>query len=812
MKKRRFVSISLCFAIFCMMLGGIAVSAETGALINSDYENRGYYNIQKEGAKDWAWNSVSDGFLVISVSFMQPATANTRIHQVWETAGNKGSRPYILYTYADADRKIGNLTMQVKDASFNLGAYYAGQWTQAATIIDVENKKIYAYINEQMINPSTPFDYFQDTAGISALQMQMNNDNGDTYIDRVYVDRFCSMEAAKAALMTQTMINDSTDSEFTKTEKETLEKAAAPYLSALRESDNAEALAGLLSVTDAAIPKIRNDLFSENFEECTIGAEPTRNKVAFVNATVAEADGSKAVKILGNTRSRYTIAYQNASGANKEITENVTISFKFKQKGEDKAGSGRVTAATNSDGNSVAFELKSDGSNLYLYSYDESKELAKVVKNYFLDTWYKFDMNVNFVRKEISVYVDNKYAATVPFAMKQTTGIVRIMDANFWDGEGAAGTEHWFDDIRVYTETKTPDFAIGSSVYKNASGEVTSKLMAGGILESTYIHKNAAGAAKLYSTAYKGGKLSDIKVSDVAEGTAGEIVKVDVNLAVGDSAEDFEIRQFIWNNDMMPVAGDTFKTASADGATIFLVGDSTVATYNREEEYPIAGWGQMLGKYLPGIEIKNYAISGYTLKRTYNEGILQKALEEGKPGDYLMIQFAHNDSKLNRGEYVDAVREYRAWLKLYAEEAMANGMYPLFVTSPTRRVYASFGGDAVLASYSDAMKSVGRALHVPVIDLLAESKQIVACYDSGEVADVDSKTLYLYLQPHDPRYFGENSQYVNSRYNSDTATMDDTHFCEYGADIMAGIVANGIKELNNELSAWVDTSYIPMIP
>ena len=333
MKHSKIFALTLCITMLFTMICGLQVSA-ADALVNSDYENIGYKNLKTEtgGKKDWSWNSVSSGFLIMSVTFMQPQAANTRIHQVWSQGSSKGSRPYVLYTFGDSDRQTGHIDIQVNEKSYNIGKYKAGEWNQIATIVDVSNKKIYAYLNGQLINPSVPFEYYQDVATISSLQMQTNNgESYDTYIDRVYVDRFHSLETAKAALMTQTMINDSTDAEFSKSNKNALSAAAAPYLSTLREGDNAEAIAGLNSVTDSAIPKISEDLFSEDFEECTVGSEPTKNKVVFAGAEVVEetlnSGTNKAVRIDGKNlkedgveeKGRYTIAYKDASCNNKSI-------------------------------------------------------------------------------------------------------------------------------------------------------------------------------------------------------------------------------------------------------------------------------------------------------------------------------------------------------------------------------------------------------------------------------------------------------------------------------------------------------------
>ena len=93
MKHSKIFALTLCVTMLFTMICGLQVSA-ADALINNDYENIGYMNLKTEvgGKKDWTWSSVSDGFLIMSVSFMQPQAANTRIHQVWSQGSSKGSR------------------------------------------------------------------------------------------------------------------------------------------------------------------------------------------------------------------------------------------------------------------------------------------------------------------------------------------------------------------------------------------------------------------------------------------------------------------------------------------------------------------------------------------------------------------------------------------------------------------------------------------------------------------------------------------------------------------------------------------------
>lgn len=129
MKHSKIFALTLCITMLFTMICGLQVSA-ADALVNSDYENIGYKNLKTEtgGKKDWSWNSVNSGFLIMSVTFMQPQAANTRIHQVWSGSSSSGNRPYILFTYGDSGRQTGHIDIKVKDdQSYNIGTYKAGE-------------------------------------------------------------------------------------------------------------------------------------------------------------------------------------------------------------------------------------------------------------------------------------------------------------------------------------------------------------------------------------------------------------------------------------------------------------------------------------------------------------------------------------------------------------------------------------------------------------------------------------------------------------------------------------------------------------
>lgn len=198
--------------------------------------------------------------------------------------------------------------------------------------------------------------------------------------------------------------------------------------------------------------------------------------------------------------------------------------------------------------------------------------------------------------------------------------------------------------------------------------------------------------------------------------------------------------------------------------TAFLVGDSTVTDQRSESG---ASWGQMFTRFLDdGLAVANHAESGETMKSSLTGLRLDKVLSQIKPGDYLFIQFGHNDQKANWPQtYAEAATTYRSYLKVYADEAKRRGATPVFVTPPDRRNFEPDGTiRSTLADYVAAMKATGEAEKVAVIDLNAASRLI-----------------YQSLGPAlAPRAFSNDGK-------------DATHHNNYGAYLMARSVIEGVR-------------------
>jgi len=160
----------------------------------------------------------------------------------------------------------------------------------------------------------------------------------------------------------------------------------------------------------------------------------------------------------------------------------------------------------------------------------------------------------------------------------------------------------------------------------------------------------------------------------------------------------------------------------ANAPTIFLLGDSTVCDQPRE---PFNSWGQMLTRFFkPGIAIANHAESGESLRSSLGAKRLDKVLSVMKPGDYLFIQYGHNDEK-EKGEGVGAFTTYKADLKKFVDGARQRGGIPVLITPVQRR---SFDKDGKITNshgdYPEAVRQVAKEENVPLIDLNAMSKPL----------------------------------------------------------------------------------------
>ena len=175
----------------------------------------------------------------------------------------------------------------------------------------------------------------------------------------------------------------------------------------------------------------------------------------------------------------------------------------------------------------------------------------------------------------------------------------------------------------------------------------------------------------------------------------------------------------------------SIEIAKAPSAvTVYLAGDSTVVDQDKE---PWAAWGQMLPRFFQaGAAIANHAESGETLRSFVGEKRLEKVLSQIRSGDYLFIQFAHNDQK-EGGNFADPFTSYKERLKMFIAETRKHGATPVLVTSMNRRTFDAAGKITnSLGDYPEAMRQTAREENVALIDLNAMSKTLYEAIGEAE--------------------------------------------------------------------------------
>lgn len=212
----------------------------------------------------------------------------------------------------------------------------------------------------------------------------------------------------------------------------------------------------------------------------------------------------------------------------------------------------------------------------------------------------------------------------------------------------------------------------------------------------------------------------------------------------------------------------------AHAETVFLVGDSTVSSYAPPD--PRQGWGQVIGQFFaPEVAVKNFALSGRSSKSFIEEGAWAPVAAAIQPGDYVFIQFGHNDQKRDqRG--TDAFGSYQEFLARYVEDTQKAGGIPVLVTPVGRGGMKNSSGPGSHGRYPQAMLELAQTRKLLAIDLTALSEAHFRQLGF-------SATLKLFLASQDGK--------------------DDTHFLPAGAQEIARLVARAIQDLDTPLAKKV---------
>ncbi|MDO7874483.1 glycosyl hydrolase family 28 protein [Hymenobacter sp. ASUV-10] len=223
-----------------------------------------------------------------------------------------------------------------------------------------------------------------------------------------------------------------------------------------------------------------------------------------------------------------------------------------------------------------------------------------------------------------------------------------------------------------------------------------------------------------------------------------------------------------------------FRPADEQKIQIFLVGDSTMSQ-KADLSKPERGWGMAFGQFFDGgVSIQNHAQNGRSTKSFLREGRWAKVLEQVKPGDWVFIQFGHNDSKTEDStRSAPAQTTYRQLLTKFVQEAKQKGANPVLLTPVGRRYFDDKGQRKDdHGQYPAVAREVAKAQKVPLIDLHEKSWALYS-----QLGEEGSRPLFW--------------SYINGYYQPNPvppAKNDNTHFSEYGATRVAQLVAQGVQE------------------
>ena len=215
--------------------------------------------------------------------------------------------------------------------------------------------------------------------------------------------------------------------------------------------------------------------------------------------------------------------------------------------------------------------------------------------------------------------------------------------------------------------------------------------------------------------------------------------------------------------------------------TVYIIGDSTAAN-KAADKYPETGWGMEFQSFFKNdVKVDNRALNGRSTKSFRNEKRWEPVLDQLKAGDYVLIEFGHNDEKIDKPTVGVSIADFKNNLANYVKETRSKKAYPVLLTPISRR---SFKNGVLIDSHGDypsATRQVADSLNVPLIDMLAKTESLL-----NRLGDQASIKLFLHVD--------------SGHVNYPNGKVDDTHLSPVGAKQIAGLAAQGIKELKLSLA------------
>lgn len=244
-------------------------------------------------------------------------------------------------------------------------------------------------------------------------------------------------------------------------------------------------------------------------------------------------------------------------------------------------------------------------------------------------------------------------------------------------------------------------------------------------------------------------------------------------------------------------SGGTFGVCSGTATkavTVYTIGDSTMSVY-ASNLYPRMGWGQPLGELFDArcANVVDEALSGRSSKSFFNEGAWTPIKNALKSGDYVLIEFGHNDEKSDEATlYTDPQTTYKQYLTMYVNDTRAKRATPILLTSISRNSWEGNTLKDTHGAYPPAVRELAQSLKVDLIDMTALTKSYFERIGPAETAK-----LFLILKPGQfPNYAG--------------GVTDNTHLQEVGARTLGRIaMANAYAQ---QLTLGTLLKAVPTVP
>lgn len=217
---------------------------------------------------------------------------------------------------------------------------------------------------------------------------------------------------------------------------------------------------------------------------------------------------------------------------------------------------------------------------------------------------------------------------------------------------------------------------------------------------------------------------------------------------------------------------------------MYVIGDSTAAEYG-PDRFPLTGWAQVLQKYFDPnqLQVVDKAVSGRSSKSYWEEGRWDEVKGTLKKGDYVVVQFGHNDSKQQDPKrFTDPETTYKQYLNRYVDAIQAAGAIPILATSINRNVWKENRTlEHTLADYPAAMRALAGERSVLLVDMTQLTRALFE-----KLGPEKTTKLFMNLEP------GQYENYPEGR-------SDNTHLTMQGAESISKVFIDDLVSVDKDI-------------